>query len=271
MKKIIYACACIALSSVCSLANLNAQNREVMSSITDKVLPPRTSPEAAKAAGRFVYDKPTIENSIFLFIDHQMGLMAGVRDFDALSSYKNNVLGLAKVAKAAGIPVLLSSSNAQWQNGDLFPELKAVFPNEPIYRRTGIINCYEDPSFRKALEAIVKETGRTHIIISGVTIGTCCTFPTLSMLQDGYKVYPVIDACGGWSKYETDAAVTRMANAGAEPVTVFPLACELQADWKGPTANDMFVPFIEHLPEYSFIIQLFQNTSNGTGVKDPFK
>ncbi len=220
-------------------------NKEIVSPVTDHVLAPRTSAEEAKKAGRFVYDKPTLENSIILFVDHQIGLMAGVRDFESLSAYKSNVIGLAKMAKAAKIPVLLTSSNTQWQNGDIFPELKEIFSGEPIYRRTGII--------------------------SGVTIGTCCTFPTLSMLQDGYKVYPVIDACGGWSKYETDAAVTRMANAGAEPVTVFPLACELQADWKGPIANDMFTPFIENLPESSFIIQLFNSTANGTGAKDPFK
>lgn len=121
------------------------------------------------------------------------------------------------------------------------------------------------------MENLFEKTGRRHIIISAVTIGTCCAFSTLSMLQDGYKVYPVIDACGGWSKYETNAAVLRMANTGAEPVNVFPLACELQADWKNPTANDMFAPFIENLPEYSFVIQLFNCASNGTGVKDPFK
>lgn len=247
------------------------RDRNIVSPITDHILPPRTSAEDARKAGQFVYDKPTVDNSIMLFVDHQIGLMAGVRDFESLSVYKSNVVGLAKVAKAAKIPVLLSSSNAQWQNGDTLPELKEIFADEPIYRRTGIINCYEDPSFRNALETLVKETGRRHIIISAVTIGTCCAFPTLSMLQDGYKVYPVIDACGAWSRYETDAAVLRMANAGAEPVTVFPLACELQADWKNPTANDMFTPFIENLPEYSFVIQLFNGVASGTSVKDPFK
>ena len=252
-------------------SKVNEQSKNIVSPITDRIIPPQTSAEEARKAGHFVYDKPTIENSIMLFIDHQIGLMAGVRDFESLSVYKSNVIGLAKVAKAAKIPVLLSSSNAQWQNGDTLPELKEIFADEPIYRRTGIINCYEDPSFRNALETLVKQTGRRHIIISAVTIGTCCAFPTLSMLQDGYKVYPVIDACGAWSRYETDAAVLRMANAGAEPVTVFPLACELQADWKNPTANDMFTPFIENLPEYSFVIQLFNSAANGTGVKDPFK
>lgn len=246
-------------------------NKEIFSPITDKILPTQLSKVDAKSRGNFVYDKPTIENSVILFIDHQIGLMAGVRDFQNLSAYKSNVLGLAKTAIAAKIPVLITSSNAQWQNGDTLPELKALFPDEPIYRRTGIINAYEDPTFRKALLDLFEKTGRTHIIISGVTLGTCVTFPTLSLLNDGYQVFPVIDASGAWSDYEAQAAITRMSNAGAEPVTVFPLACELQADWKGETANDMFVPFKENLPEYAFLIQTYWNTASGSGVQDPFK
>ena len=46
-----------------------------------------------------------------LLIDHQIGLMVGVRDFTSLATYKANVIGLAKMAKALGTPTLLSSSN----------------------------------------------------------------------------------------------------------------------------------------------------------------
>ncbi len=152
---------------------------DIISPTTNTVLPPRTSVKDALAAGRIPYDKPTPQNSVMLFIDHQVGLMVGVRDFPSLATYKANVVGLAKMAKALDIPVLLSSSNAQWQNGDTLPELKAIFADEPIYRRTGIINCYEDPTFRTALEDLLERPGRTHVIISGVTIGTCCSMPTL--------------------------------------------------------------------------------------------
>ncbi|APZ20712.1 isochorismatase family protein [Burkholderia pseudomallei] len=216
------------------------------------------------------YDKPTPENAIVLFIDHQIGLMAGVRDFSSLAEYRSNVVGLARAAKALKMPVLISSSNAQWQNGDTLPEIKDIFGDEPIYRRTGIINCYEDPTFRAALENLVGQTGRRHIIISAVTIGTCCAFPTLSMLQDGYKVFPVVDACGAWNAYEAQAAMSRMNKAGAELVTTFALACELQADWKLPSANDMLAPFIQNLPEYGFVLQNFWNNANQHAVPDPF-
>ncbi|MDX2266169.1 MAG: isochorismatase family protein [Hyphomicrobiales bacterium] len=243
---------------------------DIISPLTNAAQPPRSHAREALQQGRAVYDKPTPQNTIMLFVDHQIGLMAGVRDFTALAEYKNNVVGLAKVAKALGIPALVTSSNAHWQNGDTLPELKAVFADQPIYRRTGIINAYADETFRAALEEIVARTGRRHIVIAGVTLGTCVAFPTLSMLQDGYRVYPVIDASGAWSRYEAEAAMSRMGRAGAELTTVFALACELQADWKSPSATAMLTPFIEHLPEYAFVLQNFWNNANGHVVADPF-
>ena len=209
---------------------------DIVSPISDKVLAHKLSPADARKAGRAAYEKPTPQNSIMVFIDHQIGLMASVRDFQQASGYKSNVVSLAKMAKALDIPVLLTTSNAQWQNGDMLPDLKDVFPQQPIIRRTGIINAYEDPTFRKALEEIVAKTGRKHIIISGVTLGTCVAFPTLSLINDGYTVHPVIDASGAWSKYEADAATQRMTAAGAQLNTVFALGAELQADWKLPRA-----------------------------------
>jgi nicotinamidase-related amidase len=243
---------------------------DIVSSIKDGVLAHKTRPADAAKQARFAYEKPTPQNSIILFVDHQIGLMAGVRDFSSLAEYKNNVIGLAKTAKALNIPVLLTTSNAQWQNGELLPELKSTFPNQPIIRRTGIINAYEDPTFRKALEDIVEKTGRRHIIISGVTLGTCVAFPTLSMLNDGYKVYPVVDASGAWSRYEAEAAMARMSRAGAELQTVFALGAELQADWKLESGMAMLDPFVQHLPEYGFVQMGFWNNAGKRTVPDPF-
>lgn len=264
--------AALALVGATNLALAQDRPADIVSPVTDKVLSTKTSAADARKAGRVAYEKPTPDNSIMLFIDHQVGLMASVRDFTQASGYKANVVSLAQMARALKIPVLLSSSNAQWQNGDLLPELKEVFKDQPIYRRTGIINAYEDPTFRKALEDLVAKTGRRHIIISGVTLGTCVTLPTLSMVNDGYVVHPVVDASGAWSKYEAEAAMQRMSAAGAQLNTVYALGAELQADWKLPSGNDMLPPFINGLPEYGWIVQQFWNNADPAKrpVKDPF-
>lgn len=262
----------LALVGAASFTVAQERPADVVSPISDKVLSNKVSPVEARKAGRVAYEKPTPQNSIMLFIDHQIGLMASVRDFQQASGYKSNVVSLAKMAKALDIPVLLTTSNAQWQNGDILPDIKDIFPQQPIIRRTGIINAYEDPTFRKALEDIIAKTGRKHIIISGVTLGTCVTFPALSLLNDGYTVHPVVDASGAWSKYEADAAMQRMTAAGAQLNTVFALGAELQADWKQPSGMRMLDPFINGLPEYGWVLQNFWNNADGAkrAVKDPF-
>lgn len=95
---------------------------DVTSAITDQMLPPKTPAEEVRRAGRVPYDNPTPQNSVMLFIDHQIGLMAGIRDFSSLAEYRSYVVGLARTAKALKMPVLISSSNAQWQDGDTLPE-----------------------------------------------------------------------------------------------------------------------------------------------------
>jgi nicotinamidase-related amidase len=265
--------AAIALIAAASLSFAQERAADTVSPIADQSLPNKVSLADARRVGRVAYDKPTPQNSIMLFIDHQVGLMASVRDFQQASGYKSNVVSLAKMAKALDIPVLLTTSNAQWQNGDLLPDLKELFPQQSIIRRTGIINAYEDPTFRKALEEIVAKTGRRHIIISGVTLGTCVAFPTLSLLNDGYTVHPVVDASGAWSKYEADAAMQRMTAAGAQLNSVFALGAELQADWKRPSGMKMLEPFINGLPEYGWVLQNFWNNADSSKrpVKDPFE
>lgn len=243
---------------------------DVVSSITNSPLPDKVPVDQARAAGRFGHDKPTYSNSIVLLIDHQIGLMASTRDTTTAAELKSNVVGLARVAKALELPVLISSSNAQWQNGDTLPEIKELFPDVAIIRRTGIINAYEDPEFRAAFDKLVEETGRRHVIVAGVTIGTCATFPTLSLRNDGYQVFPVIDACGAWDRYEVDAALARMVQAGAEPTTTFALACELQEDWKNKYSNAMLEPFYQNLSEYGWVTQNFWNNVGGHVVPDPF-
>ena len=61
-----------------------------------------------------------------------------------------------------------------------------------------------------------------------------------------------------------------MSNAGAELVTTSALACELQADWKLPTANAMVESFNQNLPQYGFVIGDFWNNANQHTVSDSF-
>jgi nicotinamidase-related amidase len=167
-------------------------------------------------------------------------------------------------------PCTRSWRHEVWDEQREFTDQDEQFPTAQPYAVAIIFRLVPDPSFRKAFDSLVATTGRRHIIIAAVTIGTCCAFPTLSLLNDGYNVFPVVDACGAWNRYEAEAAMSRMSNAGAELVSTFALACELQADWKRPSANDMLAPFHHDLSEYGFVLQNFWNNANQHVVPDPF-
>ncbi|WP_428493276.1 hypothetical protein [Rhodopila sp.] len=65
--------------------------------------------------------------------------------------------------------------------------------------------------------------------------------------------------------------MSRMAHAGVEFVTTFALGCELQANWKLPTANAILIPSKENLPDYGCIGENFWNNVGGHAVADPFR
>jgi nicotinamidase-related amidase len=95
------------------------------------------------------------------------------------------------------------------------------------------MNSWEDPEFRAAVE----QTGRKNLVIAGLWTEVCVVFPTLDALRAGYRVYVVADAIGGVSRVAHESAMQRMIQAGATPISVLGLACELQRDWGRPDAN----------------------------------
>ena len=112
------------------------------------------------------------------------------------------------------------------------PELREALPGVPEIDRT-TMNAWEDPDFRAAVE----KTGRKKLILAGIWTEVCAALPALDALRAGYQVYVVADAIGGVTKVAHDSAMQRMAQAGAVPISVLGLACELQRDWGRPQAD----------------------------------
>ena len=54
------------------------------------------------------YEPLTSENAALVLIDHQVGLMTGVRDYST-GELKHNVVALAKAAKALKLPIIVTT------------------------------------------------------------------------------------------------------------------------------------------------------------------
>lgn len=181
----------------------------------------------------------TPQNSVFVFIDYQPEQFYSVKS-KRRDELLLNILTLGRMAHDFNVPVVLSTVGVELGvNRPTIPELKKLFADQPEIDRTSL-NAWEDDEF----VAAVRKTGRKKIIMSGLWTEVCVAFPTLDALEDGYEVYPVIDAIGGVTEETHRIAVERMTQAGAQPVTALALACELQRDWardKGTTLRSIFV------------------------------
>ncbi|WP_175926166.1 hydrolase [Burkholderia cepacia] len=168
----------------------------------------------------------TPHNSQIIFIDQQPQMAFGVQSIDR-QTLKNNVVGLAKAAKAFNIPTTITTVESDSFSGYTYPELLDVFPNQKTLERTSM-NSWDDQKVRDALAA----NGRKKVVVSGLWTEVCnTTFALCAMLEGGYEIYMVADASGGTSKDAHDYAMQRMIQAGVVPVTWQQVTLEWQRDW----------------------------------------
>ncbi|MDE2179707.1 MAG: isochorismatase family protein [candidate division NC10 bacterium] len=183
-------------------------------------------------------------DSALLLIDHQIGTMKLIKNIP-LDVVKRNTLALAKTAKILGVPVVLTSSQEQAVQGPLLPELERVLPEAfaARIRRAGIVNAWNDPNFKKAVEA----TGRRNLIMAGVTTDVCLVYPAISACREGYQVQAVMDASGSPYELSEDMSRRRMEREGVVLTATNTLMAELAQDWSRPEGGQLLGIFFQEV------------------------
>jgi nicotinamidase-related amidase len=172
----------------------------------------------------------TIENSVVLLIDHQPAVAFSVHSIDH-SLLVNNVAGLTKIAKALGVPTVLTTVGAYGSAlvDPIFKEISDVFPETtPIDRPTS--HAWSHPDVRAAVDA----TGRTKLIMAGLVTEVCLAQSVLAARRDGFEVFFVSDCSGGVTKEAHDDAKVRMTMAGARPINWMALTGEWAPGFASP-------------------------------------
>jgi nicotinamidase-related amidase len=167
----------------------------------------------------------TPDNCVVTLIDHQPQMLFGVTSIDR-QTLINNVVGFSKAARLFGVPTILSTVETKQFSGNIWPQLKAEFPEQTPIERTSM-NSWDDPNFVTA----VKATGRKKIVLAGLWTEVCVAFPSIQAIADGYEVYVVEDLCGDLDIRIHDGAMRRVEQAGAKPVTWIQVMLEWQRDW----------------------------------------
>jgi nicotinamidase-related amidase len=154
------------------------------------------------------YEPLTSDNAALVLIDHQVGLMTGVRDY-SIAELKHNVLGLAKAASALKLPIVVTTTARDSMWGPTFPELIEALPGVPIIDRS-TVNAFDDPRVARAIEA----TGRKKLIFAGLSLEVCAAFPAMTAVGKGFDPYVAVDACGTFSETKHQVGLLRMMQAG---------------------------------------------------------
>src|SRR4029077_5195540 len=100
------------------------------------------------------YEPLTSENAALVLVDHQVGLMTGVRDYST-GELKHNVVALARAAKALKLPIVVTTTARDSMWGPTIPELVEALPGIEIIDRSSV-NAYDAARVARAIEA----TGR---------------------------------------------------------------------------------------------------------------
>ena len=116
---------------------------------------------------------------------------------------------------------------------------------QPVERSS--MNSWEDAKFLAA----VKATGKKKLVMAALWTEVCLTFPALEALKTGFDVYAVEDASGGTTVTAHNAAMRRVEQAGAVPMTALQVLLEYQRDWSHKeTYNDVMAVVKEHCGAY---------------------
>lgn len=198
--------------------------------------------------------KPTIDanDAVMLLIDHQSGLFQTVGDMP-MPALRNHAAALAKIATLAKIPVITTASVPQGPNGPLIPEIHQNAPHAKYVARKGEINAWDNPDFVAAVKAI----GRKTLIIAGTITSVCMAFPAIAAVQEGYKVFAVIDASGTYSKMAEEITLARVVQAGVVPMDTAAVASELQKTWNRPDAQEWAEVYTKIFPAYALLIESY--------------
>jgi nicotinamidase-related amidase len=181
-----------------------------------------------------IYEPLTSQNAALVLVDHQIGLMTGVRDYST-GELKHNVVALAKTAKVLKLPIVVTTTARDSMWGPTFPELVEALPGIEIIDRSSV-NAFDDVRVSSAIEA----TGRKKLIFAGISLEVCAAFPAITAVGKGLDAYVAVDASGTFSETKRQVGLLRMLQAGVIISDYTTLMVEILKDNALPEAVEVY-------------------------------
>lgn len=163
------------------------------------------------------------ENSAFLFIDIQEKLTAMLRKDKAAKKAEI----LAKTAKILNIKSIITEQYPQGL-GSTIPSVKYCIPDSAKFFEKTSFNALETDGVKESLGDV------KNIFIFGIETHICVLQTTLALLENGYNVFVVKDACASRETEEFKAGINLMEKEGAKIMTTEIVLFELLKSSKHP-------------------------------------
>jgi len=178
------------------------------------------------------------DDATLAIVDGQAGLLP-------TEALRNNLLGLARLGHAFGVPTVLGISGAP-KRDPLLDELLTLFGARAVVRRAGG-EFWSDAASRKAVLA----PGRHHLIVAALTADFGLAQVALGARRDGLEVHAVLDASAGSEEGAARVGLARMTAAGIHLTSWVAVLAELAATGVDTTGGNGCAAVRDNLDNYA--------------------
>lgn len=147
------------------------------------------------------------EDSLLLIIDVQEKLVAAL-DKDVVVRRASS---LTEAAKILEIPTVITEQYPKGLGATVEQVKQKLAPDAVFFEKTAFSALREDGFLEK-----LKSFNKKQIVVSGIETHVCVHQTVADLLNEGYEVYVVKDACASRNKYEFKQGVERMQENGAK-------------------------------------------------------
>lgn len=166
------------------------------------------------------------QDCALLVIDVQEKLINTIANAEAVIA---NISALIKTAQLFQVPIVTTEQEKLGPSVAVLKELLQTYQAyNPISKQS--FSCCRNGPFRQALE----KTHRKHLLITGIEAHICVSQTALDLLANDYLVQVIADATSSNSPQDHQAAIDRLASAGATITTTEALIYELTATAQTP-------------------------------------
>ena len=147
------------------------------------------------------------QDSLVLIIDIQEKLVASLNKHSVV----NCAVKITNASRLLDIPVIVTEQYPSGLGSTVAP-LKAFLPdNVDIVEKTYFNTLLEEGFLEK-----IKSYGRKQIVIFGIETHICVYQTACALVEAGFEVYAVKDACASRGKYEFKQGIEAMRDNGVK-------------------------------------------------------